>query len=289
MKRDIKIHTIRIRLLEGYKDREIIKELKIPRRTYFYWKSMIRNQKIEGLLNKSKPGPKPVLDIEPKTRGMIIDWRKKYGWGPTKMEGHLDVHFGIHIPHNRIHKLFIQEDLNKRIENPRKTWGKKRWERQHSMSLWQGDWKGINEWKRPMLTFYDDRSRFVVASRKFTDATMDNSIKLLGYAFKKHGIPEQVLTDRGSQFWNNQGGDPTEFTLFIRDSGAEHIKSSKGRPTTCGKIENFHGQYEEEAWRFRTHASFVKYWNYHRPNGAIGYLYPVEVFYRDRKSAINSG
>jgi len=158
------------------------------------------------------------------------------------------------------------------------------------MSLWQGDWKDVNSPVNPMLTFYDDRSRYVVASRRYPEATMENTIKLLEYAFRKHGKPEQVLTDRGVQFWNNLGEDPTAFTQTCIDNDVEHIKSSKGRPTTCGKIENFHGCYDAEVWITKgDHGKFVRYWNHKRPNGAIGYLYPVEVFYRDRKGAINSG
>ena len=289
MKRDIKVHTIRMKLLEGYKDKQIREELGIPKRTYFRWKYRIKNNDVERLLVRPKPGPKPRLDIDIETREMILNWRRRYGWGPTKIEGHLKVHYNTHIPHNKIYKLFITKGLNKPIGKPRKTWGKKRWERAHSMSLWQGDGKDVNSPVNPMITLYDDHSRFVVASRRYTEATMENTIKLLEYAFKKHGTPEQVLTDRGSQFWNNQGEDPTEFTQTCIDNGVEHIPASKGRPTTCGKIENFHGRHDDESWRFKTHAAFVKYWNYHRPNGAIGYLYPAEVFYRDRKSATNSG
>jgi len=112
----------------------------------------------------------------------------------------LDVHYQTHIPHNKIHKLFIQKGLNHPIGEPRKTWGKKRWEREHSMSLWQVDWKDINTEFDPMLTFYDDHSRFVTASKRFTCATMENTIRLAEQAFNKHGIPEQILSDHGTQF-----------------------------------------------------------------------------------------
>ena len=78
---------------------------------------------------------------------------------------------------------------------------------------------------------------------------------------------------------------------MVTDNGVQVIHSSVKRPTTCGKLENFHGRYDAEIWVTNgDHGKFVRYWNHKRPNGAIGYLYPVEVFYRDRKkSAINSG
>src|SRR3989338_7818722 len=110
---------------------------------------------------------------------------------------------------------------------------------------------------------------------------MENSIKQVELVIKRFGKPKQILTDRGSQFWNNRGEKLTEFTQFCVDSGIQHIKCSKASPQANGKLESFHGCYDAESWRFRTHKKFVKYWNYKRPHGGIGYLYPYEVFVRD--------
>jgi putative transposase len=291
MDRSNKIVFIRVKLLEGWKDKDIIEAIEVPRRTYFYWKKTIQTQGHGDAMKKQKPGPKPKFYIDPVNSRRIQMWRKSYRWSPVKIEGHLDRHYGVHIPHNKIYQLLKVKSLNKPIGYERKTWGKRRWERQHSMSLWQGDWKDINSDNEiPMITFYDDHSRFVVASRRFKEATMDNVIKTVGYAFKKYGTPEQILTDNGSQFTNNRSDALTEFEEFCKDNCVETIKSSKNRPTTLGKLENFHGRYDDEIWVTKgDHKKFIRYWNYKRPNGAIGYLYPVEVFYRDKKSAINSG
>jgi putative transposase len=284
MDRENKIAFVKLKILRGWKDKQILAELDIPRSTYFYWKSMIQHDRYAELVVKKKPGPKPSFSIDPKIQEKLIDWKKQYGWGPVKMEGHLDVHCGIHIPHNKIHRLFRETGLNKAIRQPRKLWGRTRWERDHSMSLWQGDWKDINTEFEPMLTFYDDHSRFVVASKRFSEATSENTIRLVEQAFKSHGKPEQIITDHGSQFANTRSDKPTAFEQFCLNNGVQVIHSSVGRPTTCGKIENFHGRYDAEIWvTGGDHGKFVDYWNNFRPNGAIGYLYPVEVFYRDRK------
>lgn len=291
MKRENKIVFLQVKLIEGWRDIDIRNAIEVPRSTYFYWKHLIKTQGHATIINKQKPGPKPKFHIDAINSRRIQLWRKNYGWSPVKIEGHLDNHYGIHIPHNRIYQLLKEKDLNKPIGYERKTWGKKRWEREHSMSLWQGDWKDIvSDDEKPMLSFYDDHSRFVVASRRFEEATMDNTIKLIGHAFKRYGVPGQVLTDNGTQFVNNRSDELTEFEQFCIDNGSEPIRSSKNRPTTLGKLENFHGRYDDEIWiTDGNHKKFIRYWNYKRPNGAIGYLYPVEVFYRDRKSPINSG
>ena len=291
MKRTDKIVFIRVKLFEGWSDKQIREYLGIPKRTYFYWKKIIKTKGHSELILKKKPGPKPIFHMDPVNSRRIQIWRKKYGWSPVKIEGHLEQHYGIHIPHNRIYQLLKMKRLNKPIGKTRKTWGKKRWEREHSMSLWQGDWKDINsDGQIPMITFYDDHSRFVVVSRRVKEATMDNTIKTVDCAFKRYGVPQQILTDNGSQFKNNRREELTEFEKFCINKGAGVIHSTKNRPTTMGKIENFHGCYDSEIWVTNgDHKKFIKYWNNKRPNGAIGYKYPTEVFYSDRKGAINSG
>ena len=285
-----KIRFMNRMIQQGWTDKMIKRHIDVPRRTYYFWKNRIKEQGCDELIRNDKPGPNTVeFVIDPRTRGMILRWRRKYGWGPTRIEGHLDKHYRIHIPHNRIYQLLVERNMNEAIEKPRKTWGKKRWERKHSMSLLQADWKDVLVGPEPMLTFIDDHSRFILGSNRFPEATTENSIRLLESVCRKYGYPEQVLTDNGTQFVNSKNDNPSTFTQFCTDNGIQHIRTSKGRPTTTGKIEAFHGCYEREAWRFRTHHAYIKYWNHERPHGSLGYLYPVEVFYRDMRGATNSG
>lgn len=285
MKRESKIAGIVNRLMQGYTDKEIRNELKISKSTYFYWKARIEKEGLASILQKQKPGPQPNKSVDSFIRKNALMWRDKYGWGPTKIAGHFKVHHETQISHHQIYNLFIETKRNKPIGFVRRIKGKKRYERKHSMTLLHTDWKDIRT--NPMLTYLDDHSRFVTASMKFTEATMENSIKLLKQVIKQFGKPKQVLTDRGSQFWNNRGEDPTEFTQFCTDNEILHIKCSKASPQANGKLENFHGQYDAESWRFSTHAKYIHHWNYQRPHGGIGYLYPAEVFFRD--GPINSG
>ena len=272
MNRENQIEYMKRRLDQGWINKHIIEDMEISRATYFRWKHRLDKYGIKELLNKARPGPKPSFRIKPSTANMIIRWRKRFGWGPGRIEGHLKQHHGIHMPHNRIYKLIVNKGLNEPISTKRKTWGKKRWERDHSMSLLQGDWKDVRTEPGPMMTYIDDHSRFIVGSNRFDEASTYNSIRLLESVCKRYGCPEQVLTDNGSQFCNNRGEGPSTFDLFCLDNGIEHIRTSKKRPTTTGKIEAFHGCYEREAWRFNSHAAYIKHWNYARPNGAIGYL-----------------
>jgi transposase len=281
MNRAAKICAIPIRIAEGYTDREIMYDLDIPKRTYYRWKSRMSKEGHASVVQMKKPGPEPMNLITDFIKKNTILWRDKYGWGPCKIAGHFKAHHDTAISHHQIYKLLVDAKKNKAIAYPRRIKGRKRFERKHSMSLLHADWKDTRT--KPMLTFLDDHSRFILESKKFDEATMENSIRLLESAIRKFGNPEQLITDRGAQFWNNHSDNPTDFTQFCTDKGIEHIKCSKSSPQANGKLEAFHGRYDEESWRFKTHGGYIKYWNYKRPHEALEYLYPCEVFDRDKK------
>jgi transposase InsO family protein len=61
-------------------------------------------------------------------------------------------------------------------------------------------------------------------------------MKLLEEFVRRYGKPDQILTDRGPQFYPARGG-VSEFTEFCTGNGIEHIVASVRRPSTIGKVE----------------------------------------------------
>jgi transposase InsO family protein len=122
-------------------------------------------------------------------------------------------------------------------------WGKRRFQRARSNDLWQADYKLTNqdEW---MIRYLDDHSRFIPRSR-IHNPTAEHAIKLLEESITQYGNPDQILTDRGAQFYPARGGI-SEFTDFCSGNGIEHIVTSLRRPSTIGKIEAFHKAYTIE-------------------------------------------
>ena len=61
-------------------------------------------------------------------------------------------------------------------------------------------------------------------------------------ALRRHGVPEQVLTDNGKVFTGRFNHPPTEvlFDRICRVNGIEHLLTKPRSPTTTGKIERFH-------------------------------------------------
>jgi len=256
---------------------KICEHFRITRRSFYYHWNNYQKYGWEGLSIKSRR-PHTIHRTPQHIVDKVIQIRKEHNYGPNKIEAELKRQ-GIKISHNTIHRILVKHGLNNPIDKPRRKWGKKRFEREHSNSLWQADFK-LTEDDKWMITFLDDHSRFVVGCKINLDATGENAIKLLEKAIAKFGNPKQLLTDQGTQFVNPRGG-VTKFTQFCLDNGIRHIVASKRRPTTIGKVERWHRTYEEEHCKYKTLRWFVYYYNYKRINQAINYLTPAEVYFRD--------
>jgi len=89
----------------------------------------------------------------------------------------------------------------------------------------------------------DDASRLIMGYGIFQEATAENTIHVLKQAIDKYGCPRELLTDRGSQFYANEGErrekGVSQFEAFLAEQGIKHILcrvvgSSHGRRS--GKI-----------------------------------------------------
>lgn len=266
------------RRLEGMCVTAICVQAKISRKVFYFWWNRYQAQGWNGLQEKQKGRPQgPQLDDA--LRKKVVKLRERYDWGPNKIAGHLN-HKGFNIDHNQAYRIIREAGLNHPIGEPRKMWGTKRFQREHCNSLWQADFKLCSDdnW---MISYQDDHSRFITGSVKIYSPTGENALLLLNRAVKRFGVPEQILTDQGTQF-KPARGETSAFDIHCKELGIEHICASVRRPTTCGKIEAFHKAYEVESHLFREHWSFIRYYNYTRPHEGINYLTPAEIYLKDK-------
>jgi len=266
------------RRLEGQPVTSICTQARISRKMFYYWWSRYQTEGWEGLQEKPKGRPcGPELEVSLKEK--IIKLRKRYEWGPNKIAGYLG-HRGFAVDHHKVYSVICEAGLNHPITEPRKTWGTKRFQREHNNSLWQADFKLCSDdnW---MISYQDDHSRFITGSTKIWSPTGENAILLLKKAVKQYDVPEQILTDQGTQFKPARGGT-SEFARVCKELGIEHITASVRRPTTIGKIEAFHKAYEAESHLFKMHWSFIRYYNYTRPHEALNYLTPAGIYLKNK-------
>lgn len=264
--------------LQGCSVTEICASAKISRDMFYRWWKRYQAEGKIGLAEKRRGRPKGSV-LDGSLKKMVVKLRKRYDWGPNKIAGHLN-HKGFPVDHNQAYHAICEAGLNHPVTEPRKTWGTKRFQREHCNSLWQADFKLCSDdfW---MVSYQDDHSRFITGSVKIWSPTGENAILLLEKAVKRYGVPEQILTDQGTQFKPARGGI-SEFERQCKELGIEHITASVRRPTTTGKIEAFHKAYEAESRLFNQHWSFIRYYNYTRPHESLNYLTPSEIYFKDK-------
>ena len=119
----------------------------------------------------------------------------------------------------------------------------RRWERGRAMQLWQMDVMGrvhlAGGTEVKIVTGIDDHSRFVVCAKAVMRATARPVCLALAEALRRHGIPEQILTDNGKVFTARfgRGPGPVLFDRICADNGIRHLLTKPYSPTTTGKVE----------------------------------------------------
>jgi hypothetical protein len=171
----------------------------------------------------------------------------------------------------------------------------RRWERGRAMELWQFDVVGgiglVDGSELKALTGLDDHSRFCVSAALMPRATSRAVCAAFAEALRRHGVPEEVLTDNGKVFTGRFHARDVEvlFDRICRENGITHRLTAPYSPTTTGKIERFHRALRVEflAGRaFDTAAqaqaeldAWVLDYNTTRPHQGIGMHPPAERFH----------
>ena len=144
-----------------------------------------------------------------------------------------------------------------------------------------------------LISILDDYSRYIIAHGIFKRKTIDNVIDVLHEAFEESGLPDEFLTDRGSQFHSWKG--ESRFQKLLDKLGVKHILASPQSPQTIGKIESFHRNIQRELFGQEHFTSiedvkqavldYIEYYNHERVHMGIDYLTPADRYYGVKKDA----
>ena len=188
------------------------------------------------------------------------------------------------------HGLIVPGKRKRRREDYR------RWERSRAMELWQMDVMGrvhlAGGAEVKIVTGIDDHSRFVVCAKAVMRATARPVCLALAGALRRHGIPQQILTDNGKVFTARfgRGPGPVLFDRVCADNGIRHLLTKPYSPTTTGKVERLHKTMRAEFFRAADgqHATlaqlqaaldaWVEDYNTARPHQSCGGRPPAERF-----------
>jgi putative transposase len=194
--------------------------------------------------------------------------------------------YQVKLPHNTIH--MVLKEAGRALPEPSKQRRRKwvRYEREHSMSLWHMDWKQL--WDgRWWIAVMDDASRLIMSHGVFQEATAENTLHILKQAIAKHGCPHEILTDRGSQFYANEGERKekgiSQFEAFLAEKRIKHLLCRVNHPQTNGKLERFYGVYEQKQYQFKSIDEYVNWHNMIKPHMSLNWEAletPIQAFQR---------
>ena len=195
---------------------------------------------------------------------------------------------GVKISHYKVYCLLKSAGLIHMLSKKRKKKKWVRWQRRHSLSLWQTDWSVFRG--KLLIVILDDASRLIVGWGLFDSATSENSVRVMKEAIAKHGKPKAMLTGRDTQFYaSSKKGKPSGknlFQQFLDANGIKHILARVNHPQTCGKIERIFGEIKmriEKRHDFQTVDETVEWHNNIKPHMSLNFdelETPAQAFQR---------
>jgi transposase InsO family protein len=263
------------------------------RASLFRWQAAYEQGGLGALIPQRRGPRHPACRHPTWVEQVVIAVRLQTYWSAKRISAELRRREIALVSHGWIERLF--DDLGTaRPSLPREAGP--RYERGSPNSLWHIDIKGpffiqlaarryLKTW---IVGLVDDHSRFVLGLRIATSQELSPILVWLRDCIELCGKPLDLMSDNGSPFVVWMPGVLTRFGTTLRELEIRHIRTQINSPWTNGKVERFWGLLQQEVLDrevFRSLADaeaalerYVRYYNYHRLHGEIGWLTPAERF-----------
>ena len=219
--------------------RKVLRELGIPKSTYYRWR---RRQDQQGL--EDRPGgdqpPWNRLTIQ-EERSVLLSAREMPELSCRQLAAWITDNQGFSVSESSVYRILGREGLVKRPEMRlaagkeyhRKTTGP------HQMWATDASYFRVVGWGYYYLvTVMDDYSRFILAHRLQQDMTADSFIEVVQDAVDTTSMDQVPVTDRTRRLSDNGPGYVSRaFRDYLGMVGIKHILATPFHPQTNGKLE----------------------------------------------------
>jgi transposase InsO family protein len=221
----------------------LCREFEISRPTGYVWLQRYRSsERLQDLTEISRRPLHSPNETSATTQRRLIELRRQYpDWGARKLVKLLQ-NEGIELPRITAHRILLRQGLVQPRDRHRPA--VKRFEREAPNQLWQMDFKGMPESRKQCLplVLLDDHSRYLVGLFEMQGTQAAPVRQKLAAAFEEHGLPEAMLMDHGTPWWNMQSQSGwTWLTVWLMRQGIRLYMSGFRHPQTQGKIERLNG------------------------------------------------
>ncbi len=260
--------------------------------TLYDWKKKFEAEGPAGLMDKPRGGPTGSRLPEVTKRTILMLKQANPDWGCQRISDMLLR--GPALPASAaavarvLHEAgYALEEVPTRPHPPRE----QRFERAKPNSLWQTDLftfilKRQNR-RVYLVAFMDDHSRFLVGYGLHASQSSALVLEVLRASLTAYGVPEEILTDNGSQYVTWRG--KSAFSKELDKQGIRQVVASPRRPQTLGKIERFWGTLWRECIESAVFVDlgdarqrighFIDHYNFQRPHQGIDGLVPADRFF----------
>jgi transposase InsO family protein len=288
-----------LEVLAGASVTDVARRNGVARQTVHDWLRRYANDGgLAGLADRSSRPVSCPHQMPAVVEATVVAMRRAHpAWGPSRIVWRLERDGVQPLPsRSGVYRALLRHGLVEGKKRRRRREDYRRWERGRSMELWQMDVMGraflADGREMKFVTGIDDHSRFCVCAVVVARATARPVCAALVGALRRHGVPEQVLTDNGKVFTARfgLGPGPVLFDQVCHDNGIKHLLTAPYSPTTTGKIERLHKTIRAEflSVHDRQHASvaelqqaldrWVEEYNTERPHQSCGGRPPAERF-----------
>ncbi len=261
-----------------------IAEISIRRVNQVYGQYLISGEIPEIGIKNGRP-KRPIAEWEIQT---VKEAFEKYSVSASVLMKLIERDYGKHINHNRIHVILLILGMAKTKD--KKDIRKKKWiryERRHSLTAVHIDWYYYVPMELWVFAVLDDASRKLLALVECKSPTTEDSIVGMRGALK-HGKIKQCISDHGSQFVSNIGGD-SRFKEFLDEHNIKQILCRIKHPQSNGKVEKFFDLYQNKRILFKTKEEFILWYNEVRPHRSLNFEVletPQQAFIRKMKAEV---
>jgi len=290
-----------LRAVEAYPlpVQQALRQLGIPRSTYYRWRRNFRRRGRAGLHDRPAARSRVWNQILPAERDQVLETALLYPeWSPREVSCYITDCCGFTISESSVYRILKAEGLIREVELKTFPAGPEyQVKTSKPNEQWQTDatYLLVKNWGwYYLISVLDDFSRRILAWRLQVAMTAADFSEVVEAACEATGVESapletrpRLVTDNGSALISK------DFGHYLEAKGVGHIFASPYHPQTMGKIERYHRSCKERinliVWETpeeleREIATFIDYYNRRRYHEALGNVTPDDVYFGRRDS-----
>jgi transposase InsO family protein len=288
-------------LLEGRSIREVARSFGVSKTFVAKLVQRFREGGPDALEPRSRAHRSDPQKSPPELENRIVALRRELAdfgvdHGAATIQVHLERELGHAPAVSTIHRILVRRGFVTPQPEKRPRSSFIRFEADQPNEMWQSDfteWRLTTGRKVEIVSFIDDHSRLIVASRAVVVVKGPDVVATFLGACQRLGTPAAVLTDNGAVYNAISRKGRTAFESLLDDLDVVYKHSRPYHPQTQGKMERWHSTLKR--WLARHPArtlpqlqrhldEFCAYYNEVRPHRARNRVTPA-VAYAAREKA----